>query len=440
MGGRQWALHAAAIAVCVVAVSRPDLLWSSVPPKLSPGEAGRLLAPLAVPSSPSIDDHFADLLDERVWELRGFRRVEGEMASGETLEGVLRAGGVAAGDALSFCRALKPAFDPRRARPGDEYALLLDPAGGLARFSYRRSAVERYRAEAAGAGWRVERVDVPVVREQESIAGLVAGSLYESFLDAGGDPDLVMAFADLFAWDVDFSRETREGDEFRVIYERLSAGGEPVGNGRILAAQYRGERGAYAAVYYRAGATEGYFDLEGKSVRKSFLRSPLKFARISSRFTMARRHPVLNVVRPHRGVDYAAPTGTPVWSVADGTVDYAGWRGDAGRTVVIRHTRGYETSYNHLSGFGKGVRRGARVDQGQVIGYVGATGLATGPHLDFRVKKDGRWVDPLREKYVAGDPVPKAQRDAYRAWALRWLEQLDSLASTSAQVALEAGR
>jgi len=439
MGRRQWALHAVGIAACFLALSRPDLLWSSVPPRLPPAEASRLLAALSVPATPCLDDHFADLLDERVWELRGFHRADGEVAEGETLEGVLRGAGVPAGEALDFSRALKPVFDPRKARPGDEYSVLLDPAGGLFRFAYRRSPVERYRAEADGDGWRVESVEVPIAREERTLAGSVAGSLYGSFLDAGGDPDLVMAFADLLAWDLDFSRETREGDEFRVIYERLSAEGEPVGNGRILAARYRGERGTYAAVYYRSAKTEGYFDPEGRSVRKSFLRSPLKFARVSSRFTLARRHPVLHVVRPHRGVDYAAPAGTPVWSVADGTVTYAGWRGEAGRTVVIRHARGYETAYNHLSGFGKGVRSGARVAQGQVIGYVGSTGLATGPHLDFRVKKDGRWVDPLREKYVAGDPVPKAERDAYRAWALRWLERLDGL-QPAPQVALDAGR
>jgi len=281
-------------------------------------------------------------------------------------------------------------------------------------------------------------VDVPVVREEAALAGRVAGSLYGSFLAAGGDPDLVLAFADLFAWDVDFARETREGDEFRLVYERLSAEGESVGNGRVLAARYTGERGTHTAVYFRSAATQGYFDPEGRSVRKSFLRSPLKFSRISSRFTHARRHPVLDVVRPHQGVDYAAPTGTPVWAVADGTLEHAGWKGEAGKTVTLRHARGYETSYNHLSGFARGVRAGARVEQGQVIGYVGETGLATGPHLDFRVRKDGRWVDPLREKYVAGDPVPAKEREVYREWAQRWLERLDGLPGPD-QVALGDG-
>lgn len=438
MDRRLRVLHAAAIAACFFAVARPERLWSSVSPQLQADAAARLVASLGEPWTPSLDEHFGPALLERAWELRGYRRCEGEVAQGETLAAVLQRSGLSPADSLAFAQTLRPVFDPRRARPGDGYGVLLDPGGRLAEFTYRRSPVERYRARAEGGGWRVERVDVPVVREEAQLVGRVAGSLYASFLAAGGDPELILAFADLFAWDVDFARETRDGDEFRLIYERLLAEGEPVGNGRILAARYRGERGTHTAVYFRSTAVQGYFDPEGRSVRKSFLRSPLKFARVSSRFTQARRHPVLDVVRPHRGVDYAAPVGTPVWAVADGTVEHAGWRGEAGKTVTLRHAQGYETTYNHLSGFARGVRAGARLDQGQVIGYVGETGLATGPHLDFRVRKDGRWVDPLREKYVAGVPVPAAEREAYRAWALQWGERLDGLGGPD-RVALGGG-
>ncbi|MEW6486855.1 MAG: peptidoglycan DD-metalloendopeptidase family protein [Thermodesulfobacteriota bacterium] len=429
MGRGHRVLHAAALAACFLGVARPDRLWSSLPPRLTPEAADALRASLSEPWTPSIDERFGVLLEERIRELRGFRRAEGEVASGETLGAVLQKSGVAPADALALARSLAPVFDPRRARPGDAYTLLLDPQGRPAELTYRRSPVEVYRAEARGEGWRAEKVEIPVAREEAVLAGSVRGSLYASFLAAGADPDLVMAFVDLFAWDLDFSRDTREGDAFEALYETLSAGGEPVGNGRLLAARYRGARGTWSAVYYRSAAVEGYFDPEGRSVRKSFLRSPLQFSRISSRFTHARRHPVLDVVRPHQGVDYAAPAGTPVWAVADGTVEHAGWKGEAGNTVALRHARGYETLYNHLSGFGRGIRAGARVAQGQVIGYVGQTGLATGPHLDFRVKKDGRWVDPLREKYVPGDPVPRGEADAYRAWARGWLDRLDEVAA-----------
>ncbi len=433
-------VHGLLLVACFVALARPDRLWSSVQPRLDPDRSAALLEPLALPSGPGIHDRFAADLERRILELQGFRRVPGAVAAGQSLDQILRAAGVAAGESLAFARSLKPVLDPRKMRPGDSYELLLDASGQLFRFDYRRSALERYRAQAADGGWTVEKVDVPVERREAELAGRVAGSLYESFLDAGGDADLIMAFADLFSWDVDFGRETREGDEFRMIYEKLYAEGEPVGNGRILAARYSGtEVGEHTAIHYRSAAVEGYFDPKGHSVQKAFLRSPLRFNRISSRFSRSRRHPVLNVVRPHSGVDYAAPAGTPVWSVAEGTVTYAGWKGQAGKTVSVRHARGYETFYNHLSRFGAGVRKGARVAQGQVIGYVGQTGLATGPHLDFRVRKEGRWVNPLRERYVDGKPVPAEETDAYLAWAQIWLERL-AAPPAPVDVALEAGK
>lgn len=419
-------LHTLTLLLFLGLLARPDRLLSSVPPHLS-DESLDTLAALELPATPSVEETLAPLLEERVYALRGYRRVEGVVKAGESLDGVLRAAGVEPSESLLFARALKPVFDPRRARPGDEYAALLSPEGRIWTFQYTRSPLEVYRASLDPDGWHAERVEIPIERRESVLVGTVEDSLYNSFLRAGADADLVLAFADLFAWDVDFGRETREGDGFRMIYERLYAAGEYVGNGRILAAEYAGERGAYRAVYYHSGKTEGYFDPEGRSVRKSFLRSPLQFTRISSRFSRARRHPVLKIVRPHSGVDYAAPTGTPVWSVADGTVQHAGWKGQAGKTVVIRHVQGYETYYNHLSRIARGMKRGARVTQGQVIGYVGQTGLATGPHLDYRVKKNGRWVDPLKEKYVAGDPVPSSEREAYREWADVWGRRLDGL-------------
>ncbi len=431
--------HALLLGLCFVLLARPDRLWSSIPPHLPPEVGEAVLSGLAEPRLPGVDETLGRELEERIFRLKGLRRFEGQIRRGENLDAVLRKVGVSAGEAVAFGRALKPVFDPRRAQPGDRYEALVSEDGRLVRFEYRRSPLEVYRAVARDGGWAVERADVPVERRETTLVGRVRGSLYQSFLDAGGDPDLVMAFVELFSWDVDFSRETREGDEFRLIYHRLVVGDEEVGNGRILAAQYRSRQGVYTAIYYRSDRVEGYFDPEGRSVRKSFLRSPLKFTRISSRFSLSRRHPILKVVRPHRGVDYAAPRGTPVWSVADGTVRHAGWKGQAGRVVIVRHARGYETYYNHLSRFGRGIRKGVRVKQGQVIGYVGQTGLATGPHLDFRLKRNGRWVDPLKERYPAGDPVPKAERGRYREWARVWVDRLESLAPPPVRVARENG-
>ncbi len=423
-----WA-HAVAWVVAFLALARPDLLWSSVPPRFGEDGLQGYLESFAVPVTPGVEEAVgADRLLGRLYELRGYQRTAGQLARGENLGQVLRRAGVEPAASASFTQALRPVFDPRKAKPGDRYELLVCPEGRLEEFSYRRSPLEVYRACAEGDGWQVERVAVPVERREVALAGQVSGSLYESFLAAGADPDLVMAFVELFSWDVDFNRDTQPGDEFRAVYEQLYVEDEPAGNGRILAAQYQGTRGVTTALYYRSGRVEGYFDQKGESVRKSFLRSPLKLFRISSRFSRARLHPVLNIVRPHLGVDYAAPAGTPVHAVADARVLDVGWRGQGGKTVVLSHARGYETTYIHLSRYAAGLAKGDRVRQGQVIGYVGSTGLSTGPHLDFRVKKNGVWVDPLKEKYVAGDPIPEAERGAYREALQRWTSRLAALA------------
>ncbi|MHB8765880.1 MAG: M23 family metallopeptidase [Deferrisomatales bacterium] len=439
MRSRHTLAHAAALAVCFFALARPDRLWSSVAPRFEPDGVKPLLESLVRPVTPSLDEGLGTEIIARIEGLLGWQRAEGEIARGENLDQVLRRSGVEGAESHAFTRALRPVFDPRRARPGDRYGVLVDAGGRLLEFSYRRSPVEIYQAAADAGGWEVSRVEVPVERREVALGGRIDASLYESFLGAGADADLVLAFVELFSWDVDFNRETRAGDEFRVVYERLYARGEPVGNGRILGAEYRGERGTYTALYYRGRKAEGYFDLKGESVRKSFLRSPLKFTRVSSRFSRARRHPVLDIVRPHLGVDYAAPEGTPVWAVADGTVADLGWRGQAGKTVVLSHARSYETSYIHLSRYASGLARGSRVRQGQVIGYVGQTGLATGPHLDFRVKKNGQWVDPLKEKYVGGDPVPEGERPAYREWTRAWTARLGGV-GLGVQTAQGSGR
>jgi murein DD-endopeptidase MepM/ murein hydrolase activator NlpD len=418
-------LCALILAVCLAAGTRPG-------PQGSSAAAGADLSrPGTETGTQGIEESLFTGPDLPIRELPGYRWVEGEVARGENLNQLLRRAGVESGESLGFARALERVFDPRRARPGDRYEIALDPENHVHRFVYRRSRLEVYRAVALPAGgdraWSVERLQIPIEHRTAELAGRVTGSLYGAFVGAGADADLTMAFVELFGWDVDFSREAREGDEFRVIYEKLFVAGESVGNGRMLAAQYVGACGKHNAVYYKSDRIEGYFDPEGRSVRKSFRRSPLEFARITSRFSRGRRHPVLKVVRAHNGVDYAAPAGTAVWSVADGTVAFAGWKGQAGKTVAILHAKGYETSYNHLSRFAKGIQKGAPVKQGETIGYVGRTGLATGPHLDFRVKKDGQWVDPLKEKYVAGDPVPEDERGRYRAWARAWIDRLEGL-------------
>jgi murein DD-endopeptidase MepM/ murein hydrolase activator NlpD len=264
------------------------------------------------------------------------------------------------------------------------------------------------------------------------VSGTIDSSLFGA-IDAAGEGDqLAVDLADVFAWDVDFNTELQPGDSFRVAVEKQYVEGELVRYGRVLAAELvRGPRTLRAVRHEAAGQPAGYFDLDGRPLRKAFLRSPLRFTRISSRFTTSRLHPILNVRRPHLGVDYAAPAGTPVHAASDGVVVTAGWEGGYGKTVRLRHANGYETLYGHLSRID--VRRGQRVQQGARIGAVGATGLATGPHLDYRMARQGQFVDPLRIQLPPAEPVARSERASFDAEAARLLALL--AAPTPAAVA-----
>uniref|UniRef100_A0A7C6A857 M23 family metallopeptidase n=1 Tax=candidate division WOR-3 bacterium TaxID=2052148 RepID=A0A7C6A857_UNCW3 len=240
------------------------------------------------------------------------------------------------------------------------------------------------------------------------VQGKISSSLYESLIKIGERPDLAFNFADIFGWEIDFFVETQEGDSFFILVDKKYADSVMVDYGRIKLARYKGKIGDYYGVFFEdPEGHKDYYDLEGKSLRKAFLRSPLRYSRISSYFSKARFHPILRIVRPHHGVDYVAPQGTPVSVIGDGQVTFAGFRGGYGRLVEVRHRNGFVSRYGHLSGLAKGIRTGVRVAQGQRIGYVGATGLATGPHLHFELLKDGNWVNPLRIIPPRAEPVKK---------------------------------
>ena len=238
-------------------------------------------------------------------------------------------------------------------------------------------------------------------------------------------------FADVFAWDIDFSRHSRPGDDFQILYERLyrtDDEGEQVyvKPGRILAAHYRGANGEYSVLYYEPEPGRGgYFRPDGTSVEGAFLMAPLRHARITSSYSRARRHPILKVTRPHHGIDYAAAIGMPVWSVATGEVIYRGWAGGFGNLVKVKHNNGYVSYYAHLSRFAKGLRVGDRIAQKQVLGYVGQTGLATGPHVCFRVQKNGRYVNPAELRTPAGESVKPTLLATFYAARDLLLSELD---------------
>ncbi len=245
-----------------------------------------------------------------------------------------------------------------------------------------------------------EKIELQTTSQIFEISGTIESSLWESMTNAKTKPAIILAYADMFAWQIDFLTDCRHGDKFKLIYEtKTLEKKDTVISSSILAGQYITATSSYTAIKFEdSKGNEGYFDETGKSVKNAFLKAPLQYKRISSYFTKKRFHPILKYYRAHEGIDYAAPIGTPVSAVGDGVVKKSQYSGGYGNLVIIKHTNGYETYYGHLSKYGKGIKKGVRVKQGQVIGYVGSTGLSTGPHLDFRIKKNGTFFDFLKMK------------------------------------------
>ncbi len=265
-----------------------------------------------------------------------------------------------------------------------------------------------------------------VTRLRRSAMGTIKTSLWNCFTENRLDVNLGMGLSDVYAWTVDFYG-LQKGDGFKVIYDELFVDNSPIGIDRIYGALFTSNGRSYYAVYFDQPGKEGYFDLSGQSLRRSFLKAPLKFNRISSRYSGARMHPILRIARPHYGVDYAASRGTPIVALGDGRITEVGWHGGYGRFISIRHNSVYTTTYAHLSGYASGIRTGAQVRQGELIGYVGSSGLSTGPHLDFRVYKNNKPTDPLKMESPATDPVPAAGMTRFRKTSEAMKLKLDSI-------------
>ncbi len=344
--------------------------------------------------------------------------------SGDTIESMSRR--LARRDWVVWRDVLVEEIDPKRLLPGTEFRGVLSPGGRLETLQVIFDRRNEVHLIAGPDGIIAERIERPLISEVVRLEGVVESSLFGAVEAAGGGAELAVRMAQIYQWDIDFLRDLRKGDRFVVVADRQSVEGEFFGWGTIFAARFvNGKRTLDAVVYPDDNGRLGYYDLNGHPLRKQFLRSPLKFSRVTSRFSMSRYHPVLKRRMPHYGVDYGAPVGTPVHATADGTVTRAGRSGGGGNMVTVRHTNGYETNYLHLSRYGKGVRRGVRVSQGQVIGYVGSTGLSTGPHLDYRVKLNGRWINPLTISSPPVKPLAEERLQRYLAHALAVLSLIE---------------
>ena len=315
---------------------------------------------------------------------------------------------------------LKPYVDFKKIK-GGTYQFITDVEGQLVKFIFEASPTEIYEIEKDPQGYTAQKKKVPLETRITKVVGEIRSSLFEAMESAGEEDLLTIAFAEILACEIDFYKDVREGDRFKVVVEKAYKGDQFIQYGAIHAVEYqRGEK-IIRGIRYR----EGYYNEKGISLKKAFLKAPLRFSRISSKFSNARKHPILGGVRPHHGVDYAAPPGTPIWAVADGTVTFCGWNGGYGKQVILRHKNGYTTHYGHLSGYGPGIRSGVGVQQKQVIGYVGSTGLSTGPHLDYRLTKDHQFRNPLRESFPTGFPIEKGEMEVFqksRDEMVAWLE------------------
>ncbi len=327
------------------------------------------------------------------------RLISGKIRRGETFSQLLRFYGFAPKTVATVCAQLKRLVNLRKMEPGNTFELRLSSEGSLLGLVYRTGPAYVYELLLMPSGeWSGFRKEVPLQKYWVRISGQINNNLFEAMDRLGESDDLAITFAEIFDCEFDFNSDSQPGDLFQLVVEKYYTGENFVKYGRILFAEYQGASKKMKALYYRPEGRQGdYYSPAGDSLRKVFLRSPLKFTRITSGYSRSRRHPILGGARPHYGIDYAAPPGTPVMATADGTVIFCGSNGGYGNQVIIKHAGGYESMYGHLLRFAPDIRRGRSVRQSQVIGYVGSTGLATGPHLDFRLLKNGSFRNPLRE-------------------------------------------
>ena len=336
--------------------------------------------------------------------------VQGRVANGQIITSLLRTLG-ANNTAITQAAFIPDSiFDVRRMKAGQRYLAYYtqDSVPQLVYLVYQHSVTD-FIVFHFEDSLHVEQYTKPTTVKTRQGEFIVETSLWSAIIDADMNMVLALQLSDIYAWTVDFFG-LQKGDRFRVYYDELFVDTVSVGISKIHAACYtRGEKDIYA-VFYENDEVSGYWDLEGNNVKKAFLKAPLSFSRISSKFSYARKHPVHKVVRPHTGVDYAAPMGTPVMAIGDGVVTFKGYKGGGGHTVKIKHNSTYTSAYLHLSKYGKGIAEGVRVIQGQVIGYVGSSGTSTGAHLDFRIWKNGTPIDPLKMDSPPTEPIPSNAR------------------------------
>jgi murein DD-endopeptidase MepM/ murein hydrolase activator NlpD len=345
------------------------------------------------------------------------REFRDRITRGTTLAEILAGHGFTPKDIHALKERVKPVYDLGRIAAGRELRLRETPEGRWISLEYDIDENRTLTVENGEAGIKAEIRAIPYEIRTCFLRAVIEDSPIAAVNRAGEEDAVALELSEIFGSDIDFYTDIRTGDEIRVVFEKRTLNGRASGYGNILAAEFTNQGRAFKAyrfTYPDTGKSD-FFDEEGNSLRKEFLKSPLKFARITSRFSLSRLHPIRKIYRPHYGVDYAAPIGSPVQATADGFVTEAGWNGEAGRMIRIKHKNAYETMYLHLSGFAAGIRVGARVDAKQVIGFVGSSGGSTGPHLDYRILYHGSFVNPAGWKFRPAEPLRKDYLAPFKA-------------------------
>ena len=350
---------------------------------------------------------------------------EVSISKGDTIYEIMRGLGVSPQEILALINASKKISNLKRIATGKvlKTTFLDSKLSGL---EYPIDNENLLVIENSSVGFKAFKREIEFDTSEVFAQGEIKSSLYEDGRKAGLDPEIIMALADIFAWEIDFSVDIREKDSFKVIYEIGSHEGEIAKRGPIIATQFTNKGKLFTAVKFKDDdGHEDYYDLDGNSLRKQFLKSPLNYRRISSYFSKKRYHPILKKYRPHHGIDYAAPSGTPVTATGDGRVTFSGWKRGYGKFIVIKHNSTYSTAYGHLSRFAKRMKKGSYVKQGQVIAYVGSTGISTGPHLHYEFRVNGKSVNPLGRKFSPAKPLHENYKEEFDRVKEAFLDRIE---------------
>ncbi|MBU0728179.1 MAG: M23 family metallopeptidase [Proteobacteria bacterium] len=367
--------------------------------------SGHAIASITQPktSTNSADEQIINHIKKTTEEfLSSYTEISGELKPGDSLSTSFTRHNISAEIKNIIIEGFRNTIDFKQLYPGNTYTVYLDDDKQLVRCVFQSSPIDTYILERSEDEYVAKKTTVYLDRFTEYLSGSIETSLFESFLALGESPKLIYSFADIFSSKIDFNTETRKGDTFTALIEKYYKEGEFLGYGNILYAKYErfDHKETLEGYYYESDKVQGaYFDQDGNELGTYFIRSPVPFGRVSSRFSFQRMHPILGKIVPHLGVDLAAPHGTPIIAAADGRVKFKGINGGFGKQIILTHGNGYQTHYGHLSSFNKEVKAGQRVKQKQVIGYVGSTGLATGPHLDYRIQENGVFKNPFGIKF-----------------------------------------